>query len=104
MATNEPDFATITIDFDSHISKVTYRSTEWTVSGQGEKPRIVDGDTGEFAVTLDEGYVLDTVTLENDFENATLSAKTDNSFSLLFGNSGGGTITLTSKKSGGVAV
>lgn len=93
-----PAIVFITINFDSHISKVTYSGVEWTASGQLQQTAIVDGSTGVFTVTLDSGYVLDTVTLGSDFENTTLSAKTDTSFSLLFGNTGGGTITITSKK------
>lgn len=93
-----PAIAFITINFDSHISKVTYSGVEWTASGQSQQTAIVDGSTGVFTVTLDSGYVLDTVTLGSDFDNTTLSAKTDTSFSLLFGNTAGGTITITSKK------
>lgn len=94
-----PAIVFITINFDSHISKVTYRGVEWTASGQSQQTAIVDGSTGVFTVTLDSGYVLDTVTLGSDFDNTTLSAKTDTSFSLLFGNTSGGTITITSKQS-----
>ena len=93
-----PAIAFITINFDSHISKVTYSGVEWTASGQSQQTAIVDGSTGVFTITLDSGYVLDTVTLGSDFDNTTLSAKTDTSFSLLFGNTAGGTITITSKK------
>lgn len=93
-----PAIVFITINFDSHISKVTYSGVEWTASGQNQQTAIVDGSTGVFTVTLDSGYVLDTVTLGSDFENTTLSAKTDTSFSLLFGNTSGGTITITSKQ------
>lgn len=93
-----PAIAFITINFDSHISKVTYSGVEWTASGQTQQTAIVDGSTGVFTVTLDSEYVLDTVTLGSDFDNTTLSAKTDTSFSLLFGNTAGGTITITSKK------
>lgn len=92
-----PAIVFITINFDSHISKVTYSGVEWTASGQSQQTAIVDGSTGVFTVTLDSGYVLDTVTLGSDFDNTTLSAKTDTSFSLLFGNTSGGTITITSK-------
>lgn len=94
-----PAIAFITINFDSHISKVTYSGVEWTASGQSQQTAIVDGSTGVFTVTLDSGHVLDTVTLGSDFDNTTLSTKTDTSFSLLFGNTAGGTITITSKKS-----
>lgn len=93
-----PAIVFITINFDSHISKVTYSGVEWAASGQKQQTAIVDGSTGVFTVTLDSGYVLDTVTLGSDFENTTLSAKTDTSFSLLFGNTSGGTITITSKQ------
>lgn len=93
-----PAIVFITINFDGHISKVTYSGVEWTASGQTQQTAIVDGSTGVFTVTLDSGYVLDTVTLGSDFDNTTLSAKTDTSFSLLFGNTAGGTITITSKK------
>lgn len=96
-----PAIVFITINFDSHISKVTYSGIEWTASGQSQQTAIVDGSTGVFTVTLDSGYVLDTVTLGSDFDNTTLSAKTDASFSLLFGNTAGGTITITSKQGGG---
>lgn len=93
-----PAIVFITINFDNHISKVTYSRVEWTASGQSQQTAIVDGSTGVFTVTLDSGYVLDTVTLGSDFENTNLSAKTDTSFSLLFGNTSGGTITITSKQ------
>ena len=96
-----PNAASITINFDNHINKVVYSTAEWTTSGQEVRTAIVDGSTGKFTVTLDSGYVLDTVTLEDDFSEATLSDKTDTSFDLLFGNSNGGTITLTSKLGGG---
>lgn len=94
----------LTMVFDEHIQKVAYDNTddnttyEWTTSGQSQQTAIVDGSTGVFTVTLDSGYVLDTVTLGSDFDNTTLSAKTDTSFSLLFGNTAGGTITITTKK------
>ena len=94
-----PNIIFVTINFDSHISKVAYNVVEWTTSGQEVQTTAVDGETGEFTVTLNNGYVLDTVTLGDDFSNATLSAKTDTSFSILFGNTGGGTITITSKQS-----
>lgn len=93
-----PNIVYITINFDSHINKVAYAAAEWTASGQTQQTGIVDGSTGVFTVTLSSGYVLDTVTLGSDFSEATLSAKTDTSFSLLFGNSSGGTITITSKQ------
>lgn len=93
-----PNIAYITINFDSHISKVVYGDAEWTTSGQNITTAIFDGATGLFTITLDSGYVLDTVTLGSDFTNATLTAQTDTSFDLLFGNSAGGTITLTSKQ------
>lgn len=98
-----PNPGNIKINFDSHISKVIYNvngsfNAEWTTSGQTVATGIVDGATGQFTLTLDSGYVLDIVTLGSDFEYATLTEQTDTSFSLLFGNSTGGTITLTSKQ------
>ena len=86
-----------TINWDSHITKVVLGTIwEWTQSGQ------TDSQTGypanDFVVTLQDGYVIDTVTATNGF---TISNITDTTFHL---NDGVDfmtevTITITSKQS-----
>ena len=86
-----------TINWDSHITKVALGTDwEWTQSGQTDSQ---SGYTSlDFIVTLQDGYVIDTVTANNGF---TVSNITDTTFHL---NDGGQplyevTITITSKSS-----
>ena len=98
----EPTY--IILNFDNHINKVVgdFAGGEWTTSGQIKQVYAVYDTIITFAVTLDSGYVLDTVTLEDDFSEATLSDKTDTSFVLSIDAAIGSTfiITLTSKLGG----
>lgn len=89
--------------FDSHITKVTdIDGTEWTASGES----LPTGSTIDqtYTVTLDNGYVIDTVTAVDNFDNAIeVTDITDTTFKLqltvmYF------TITLTSKQGGGVVL
>lgn len=84
-----------TINWDSHITKVALGTVwEWTQSGQTDSQ---SGYTSlDFIVTLQDGYVIDTVTANNGF---TVSNITDTTFHLNDGSqpSYEVTITITSK-------
>lgn len=95
----------IIINFDSHITKVSSvfnssgETTEWTTSGASNFVSCTDGTTYTFNVTLEDGYVMDNVTLDDiNTEYGELTATTDTTFSILAGISGiQQTITITSK-------
>lgn len=93
--------ALLTMVFDNHITKVTGLGNEWTTSGteiSAALPNSYDGVAFTFSATLQDGYVLDTVSANLDY--GSFGHKTDNSFTLI-ADSGGlfGTITITSKQS-----
>lgn len=97
-----PDKDMRIINFDSHISKVVFNDVEWTVSGETKSVSMTGFDGVNVAtLTLADGYILDNVTFGGIFEDCNLSTKTDTSFSFPCSFAGFGTITLTSKKSGG---
>ncbi len=109
------DFANTTITFDSNITKVSWIG--WGISGQVQGTTYETTTSGEeifwnyygvgeytvpFTVTLNEGYVLDTITVLNNSSQAmTISNKTDSGFEtpIAFDNFPE-TITLTSKLGG----
>lgn len=84
----------ITMNFDSHIQKVTYVGQEWTTSGQTINSAV--GTAYPFVVSLDDGYVIDDVTITGDWS---LNRKTDTEFYVNAGN-GAWSATITSKSSG----
>lgn len=91
--------AELTINFDAHITKVSGRfngSTlkEWTTSGSTQTGAANDGETYYFTVTLEDGYVIDTISGLAD--QVTIVSETE--FGIV-ADSGGiyGTITITSK-------
>ena len=110
------DTAFTTVNFDSNITKVSWQG--WGISGQVQGTTYETSTSGEeinwsyygvgedmvpFTVTLNEGYVLDTITvLNNSSQEMTISNKTDNSFEtpIAYENYPA-TITLTSKLGGG---
>ena len=108
-------FANVTVIFDSHIEKVVGRfkknsqsssseliDVEFTQSGQNSSEySAVDGDDYPFTVTLESGYVIDTITLSNTDEmNGILKSQTDTGFVITAGASGiYQTITITTKQS-----
>lgn len=103
-----PAFGDVVINFDSHINKVVLTSSgysagikyEWTTSGQSVSLGATDGQVGLFTVTLESGYIIDTVTFDPDY--ATLDEKTDTSFTLTNGSDvWAQPITITSKQGGG---
>ena len=109
LADNELKFigapAIVTINWDSNITKVIGKGlgrggTDITfVNGQSGGHSADDGIDYTFEVTLNSGYVLDTVTLsDSSGTSGTLKSQTDTSFVITAG-SGGiyQTITLTSK-------
>lgn len=87
--------STITIVFDSHVVKVSDGSLEWTESGQSRFTQYQTG-TKTMYVTLESGYVVDTV-VSSDF--TILPSHTDNTFSFSVPSSGdiAVTFTITSK-------
>lgn len=93
--------ALLTMVFDNHITKVTGLGNEWTTSGteiSAALPNSYDGVAFTFSATLQDGYVLDTVSANLDY--GSFGHKTDNSFTLIADSSGlFGTITITSKQS-----
>lgn len=101
-----PALDDVVINFDSHISKVVLTSSdydsgkEWTTSGQAVFMGATDGQVGLFTVTLESGYVIDTVSFSADY--ATLDEKTDTTFTLTNGSGvWASPITITSKLGGG---
>ena len=90
------------IIFDSNITKVEGAGCTWSTSGETQTTMTNDGDNYVFVVTLNTGYVLNTVTLSDSNETyGKLVGQTDNSFTILAGASGlMQTITLTSKLEG----
>lgn len=104
-----PALGDVVINFDSHITKVVLTSSgfsagtkyEWTTSGQSVFLGVIDGEVYLFTVTLESGYIIDTVTFSTA-EGTTLNEKTDISFTLTNGSGILGTpITITSKLGGG---
>lgn len=98
-----PAMVKVTINFDSNINKVVLiideQIYEWTTSGQeSDYLALFDGTDYTFEVTLNDGYVLDTVTLLGNEQQGTLKSKTDNSFIITAGSGAIGNITLTSKQ------
>lgn len=97
--------AQITINWDSNITavigrKVSSAKTDITFKkGEAVNTGADDGVDYTFEVTLNSGYVLDTVTLSNSSSSlGVVKSQTDTSFIITGGNGGiGGTITLTSK-------
>lgn len=94
-----PALYSLAINFDSNITKVTgifavSQEVTWTTSGQDIQIGTVDGTDYTFNVTLNNGYILDTIVTG---EQGVLKSKTDNSFVITAGN-GIDTLTLTSKK------
>ena len=93
-----PAVCFITINWDSNITKVVGLGNEFS-NGVELQSAAQDGSDYTFEVTLNSGYVLDTVTLSSsDTAQGVLKSQTDTSFVITAG-SGGifQTITLTSK-------
>ena len=86
---------TVTIIFDDNIVSVTHDDLTWT---SGEEKRLDSlGKEGVFNVALRDGYILDTVLLDNTID-VSLVSKTDSSFVIDVTGEVTVTITLTSKK------
>jgi len=83
-----------TIIFDSHITKVKLVDNEWTTSGQTIEQTAYSSN--DFVVTLQDGYVLETVMATNTF---TITNLTETTFRIDPTNleATETTITLTSK-------
>lgn len=103
-----PQVGWCTINFDSHIKKIIATSPQWTTSytwtTSGEtqptegKLYVNYNQLVTFEVTLDTGYVLDTVTL-TEGGGETVDSQTDTSFVIKNGAGVlGSPITLTSKQ------
>lgn len=104
-----PQAGWCTINFDSHIKKIIATSPQWdtsytwTTSGEMQPPSydshmaVANNQLVTFEVTLDAGYVLDTVTL-TEGGGETVDSQTDTSFVIKNGTGVlGSPITLTSK-------
>jgi len=95
-----PALKTIVMNFDSHISKITYSSDNnivWNTSGESQNSTFSEGSVGlKFYVILDSGYIIDTVTA--DRVNVTNISDTEFTVSDNFTTTA--TITVTSKQSG----
>lgn len=94
----------VIINFDNHITKVSVTDAnnntyEWTTSGQtSDYLGFIDATDYTFNVTLNNGYVLDTVTLLENGLQGTFKSKTNNSFTITADGGNIGNITLTSKQ------
>lgn len=101
--------ASITINFDEHITKVTCdiidiqteECPEWTTSGANNMLEFGGAPDGIFTVTLADGYVIASVTgTKTSWEetsSVSFSDITDNSFIFTVEDSTNYTITITSK-------
>ena len=101
--------ASITINFDEHITKVTCdiidiqteEYPEWTTSGANNMLEFGGAPDGVFTVTLADGYVIASVTgTKTSWEetsSVSFSDITDNSFIFTVEDSTNYTITITSK-------
>ena len=93
----------LTIIFDENISKVELPSASlvWSTSGETVATAGVDGTDYEFKVTLNTGYVIDSIMLDDgSVPPAVLKSQTNNGFVITAGAGGlGGTYTITSKVS-----
>ena len=91
----------IKMTWDSNITKVVGKGLRssgdvtFTTSGEYGTVEVDDNTDYTFEVTLNSGYVLDTVTLKSDY--VVLKSQTDTSFVITTSVSGDATITLTSK-------
>ena len=104
-----PAPGTLTINFDSHITKVVFDdSIEFTASGQTQNTGCEDGYPYQVQVTLTDGYIIDQITGMDYDPNASGFAYGDgggtityigpDSFSILASNGGvNGTLTITSR-------
>lgn len=85
-----------TINFDSHITKVTLPNSDSITTSGDSKGGSFTTFTGTYTVELEEGYVIDNVTVTN----GTLDSKTDNTFTITANDTGEvWDITITSKQS-----
>ena len=102
-----PNPSQLTINWDSNITAVIgknlFNGTTSDVTftnGEVANTGANDGVDYTFEITLNNSYVLDTVTLNNSSSSlGVVKSQTDTSFVITGGNGGiGGTITLTSKE------
>lgn len=101
--------ANVIINWDSNITKVVGKLESDIEYSNGESypgdDEIESGKSYTFEVTLNSGYVLDTVTLSNDdaTSSGTLVSQTDTTFVIATPEYAGinQNITLTSKQGGG---
>lgn len=99
-----PQLGNLQINFDSHIKKVVATSSNWTTTytwtTSGEEIFLGASylQIVTFNVTLDDGYVIDNVTLDTSYET-TLESKNDKQFTIKCGSDIlGSPITITSKQ------
>lgn len=99
-----PQLGNLQINFDSHIKKVVATSSNWTTTytwtTSGEEIFLGASylQIVTFDVTLDDGYVIDNVTLDTSYET-TLESKNDKQFTIKCGSDIlGSPITITSKQ------
>ena len=101
-----PTVSLLKVNWDSNITKVVYRNssggeTTFTNGELKEMTDFIQGHDYTFEVTLNSGYVLDTVTLgSSNPDFGVLKSQTDASFVITAGLDGiNHAVTLTSKKS-----
>ena len=87
----------ITLNFDNNITEIKDAKYSHIATTSGQTIEVV-GTRAEFAVTLTDGYILDTVVAST----GTINNVTDNRFEWVIGDTTAVTITLTSKLGGGV--
>lgn len=103
-----PALGSLTINFDSNITQVVVVASQGTVTCT-ESGSSYDNSTYKFdytpdptfTVTLNSGYIIDTITVSDDEWGGTVTKTSDNTFTGS-GICGGGncTITITSKQGG----
>ncbi len=99
-----PAPSALIINFDNNITQVSAvfnnETKTWAASGQSTTTTANDGTDYTFNVTLNDSYVLDSVTLaDTASKSGIVKSYTDTSFIITAESGGiGGTLTLTSKK------
>lgn len=97
-----PSLKSIVMNFDSHIQKIIYQGDThivWTASGQSQSGTFVasPGTYLGFEVTLEDGYIIDSVTADR----VKINSITDTEFNTTDNFTTTATITITSKLAGG---
>lgn len=101
-----PTLGDLTVNFDGHITKAHIDCQaggfDFTTSGQTISLGAINGETVYFIVTLDTGYIIDTVSFGRSSEVSNVVIEGDGTSFTFTNDSGvfGTPITITSKRGG----